>query len=266
MRNQMPLAVFGAALLAVGCSGGVDVEDIPIGADVQLTRDDGALVEGKLADRDEDSVRIDRGSVTKEVLVEKIADVRVVPADAPPPEPPPMAKFREVTIPEGTALTIEMRSTVDTGTSAEGQAVEAVLIDAVVVDGANALPAGSILRGRVAGVQSSGKVKGRANVAIVFDEITARDEAYSVAARFEATAPSTKDDDVKRIGIPAAGGAILGAVLGGGKGAAIGAAIGGGAGTVAALMTDGGEIRLSEGTKLSVPLQAAVDVRVPIEK
>ncbi|HUF47985.1 MAG TPA: hypothetical protein VMM93_09220 [Vicinamibacterales bacterium] len=266
MRRQMQLALFGVTILAVGCSGGVDIADIPLGADVQLTRDDGALVEGTLAERDETTVTIDRGPVTKEVPVAQIADVRVVPADEPAPEPPPMARFREVTLPADTALAIELRSTVDTGTSREGDVVEAVLTDAIVVDQLEALPAGAVVRGRVAAVQSSGKMKGRASVALVFDQVVARDQTYEMSARFEAVAPSTTGDDVKRIGIPAAGGAILGAVMGGGKGAAIGAAIGGGAGTVAALMTDGGEIRLAEGTTLSVPLQAALDVRIPIVK
>ena len=55
--------------------------------------------------------------------------------------------------------------------------------------------------------------------------------------------PATKKDDAIKIGAPAAGGAIIGAIVGGGKGAAIGAAAGGGAGTAVVLSTRGKEIR-----------------------
>jgi hypothetical protein len=67
-----------------------------------------------------------------------------------------------------------------------------------------------------------------------------------------------------KIGIPAAGGALIGAIIGGGKGAAIGATIGGGGGTAAVLMTPGKEIRLSSGTTIAVALDGPVDVRVPV--
>ncbi len=85
-------------------------------------------------------------------------------------------------------------------------------------------------------------------------------------ARLQHTAPSTKGDDAKKIGIPAAGGAILGAILGGKKGAGIGAVIGGGAGTAVVLTTSGREVRLPRGTGLMVALDEAIDVRVPIKR
>jgi hypothetical protein len=266
MFKLLHRTVLGAAILAAGCASAVDVEDIPLGADVQVTRDDGALVEGKLAERDAETVTIERSpaSEPKAVPVAQIADIRVVEADAPPPEPPPMAKFREITVPADTTLALEMRTAVNTGTSSAGDTVTAALVEAVVVDGVEVLPAGSLLSGRVAGVTSSGKVKGRAHVAIEFDQITAYDETYPVAAKFDARAPSTKERDAEKIAIPAVGGAILGAVIGGKKGAAVGAAIGGGAGTAAVLMTAGDEIEIREGATLSLAIGQTVDVKVPI--
>ena len=44
-------------------------------------------------------------------------------------------------------------------------------------------------------------------------------------------APATKKKDALKIGVPAAGGASIGALVGGKKGAGIGALAGGGAGT-----------------------------------
>jgi hypothetical protein len=175
-----------------------------------------------------------------------------------------MAKFREISVPADTTLALEMRTTVNTGTSSAGDTVTAALVEAVVVDGVEVLPAGSLLSGHVVNVTSSGKVKGRAHVAIEFDQITAYDETYPVAAKFDARAPSTKERDAEKIAIPAVGGAILGAVIGGKKGAAVGAAIGGGAGTAAVLMTAGDEIEIREGATLSLAIGQTVDVKVPI--
>jgi len=266
MRTRFVHILMAGAIVAGGCSKVPDVEDIPIGADVQVTRDDGALVEGKLAERDVDTVKIEsrKAAEPKVVPVDEIADIRVVDATEPAPEPPPMATFREVGVPADTSIAIEVRAAVNTGTSKAGDVISATLVEPVVVDGIEALPAGSVVTGHVADATASGKVKGRAHLAIEFDRITAHGESYAIAATFEATAPSTKESDAKKIGIPAVGGAVLGAVIGGKKGAAIGAAIGGGAGTAAVLMTSGGEVELVDGAKLTLPIGRAVDVKVPI--
>jgi hypothetical protein len=74
-------------------------------------------------------------------------------------------------------------------------------------------------------------------------------------------AESTKKDDAVKIGAGAAAGAVIGAITGGGKGAAIGSAIGAGGGTAVVLATDGQEIRLAAGRKLSVSLTNPLTIR-----
>jgi hypothetical protein len=190
----------------------------------------------------------------------------LVEADEPAPPPPPAALFREVTLPEGTALQVELLSAVNSGTSAVGDSVVATLAEPVSIEGAEVLPGGARVTGEVLAVQPAGKVKGRASLALVFTSVDSDGETYPISARFEMVAPATKADDAKKIGIPAAGGAVLGAILGGKKGAAVGAAVGGGAGTAVVVMTPGDEVRLAEGTTLKVTLADAVDVRVPIQR
>ena len=68
----------------------------------------------------------------------------------------------------------------------------------------------------------------------------------------------------KKIAIPAVGGAIVGAIIGGNKGAAIGAAAGGGAGTAVVLTSAGPEVTLAEGTVLSLSAGRLLVVRVPL--
>lgn len=257
---------FAAAAVAVciGCSPGPDLDKVPVGADVQLTREDGGLVEGRLLDRTPERLTVDVGAATKDIARSEIADIRVVEENAPSPPPPPEARFREVTVPAGTVLQIELGSAVNTGSSAVGDSVTATLAEPVLVNGAEVLPGGSRVSGEVLAVQPAGKVKGRASLALVFTSLEIGGETYPISARFEMVAPATKVDDAKKIGIPAAGGAVLGAILGGKKGAAVGAAVGGGAGTAVVVMTPGDEVRLAEGTTLKVSLADAVEVRVPI--
>ncbi len=64
------------------------------------------------------------------------------------------------------------------------------------------------------------------------------------------------------IGAPAAGGAIIGALLGGKQGALVGTAVGGGAGTAVVLSTRGKEVHLAKGSALAVKLVEPITVRV----
>jgi hypothetical protein len=141
------------------------------------------------------------------------------------------------------------------------------LTQAVVVDGTEVLPSGSVVRGEVAAVERAGKVKGRAMLALRFTsvDVEGRDERSSIVARTSLRAPATKQKDAAKIGIPAAGGAILGGIFGGKKGAAIGSAVGGGGGTAVVLTTRGDEIRLARGAALTVSLDQASEVRVPVK-
>ena len=216
-------AIVALGMAACACNQAPTVESVPIGSDVQLTRQDGALVEGKLKARDERDLKVAVGAVTRSIPRTDIVDVRVVDASAKPVELPPAAKFREYTIPEGTTLTLAVASTVDTAANRAEDPIEAALTQPVSIAGVEVLPVGARVRGVVTSIDAAGKVKGRARVAMEFRDVSAHGETYPLTARFAMTAPDTKKEDVQKIGVPAAGGAVLGAILGGKKGAAIGA-------------------------------------------
>ena len=109
-----------------------------------------------------------------------------------------------------------------------------------------------------------GKVKGRGRVAVRFTRIDpAGRDAYAIRTRpWVAVAPATKKKDALTIGIPAAGGAAVGALIDGKKGAGIGAAIGGGAGTATVLTTRGKDVRIGRGAIISVRLSEPLTVEV----
>ena len=253
--------------VAAGCGGGVDLESIPLGTEVAVTREDGGVVRGTLATRDPKTVTVDVGRTVRSVRRDEVADVQLVDGKA-PVVLPPAARFREHTLPEGTRLAVRLETGVDSESSQVEDAVTATLIDALIVDGAAILPAGSTIEGEVTAVQAAGKVKGRGSVSLRFRTLTAvgHDGRYAIAAGATRVAAGTKREDAAKIGIPAAGGAVIGAIIGGKKGAAIGGAIGGGAGTAVVLSTTGDEAWLPAGTVLSLTLDQPVEIRVPINR
>ena len=267
MMKCLPTFALALLIAGVGCANRVDLEEVPVGTEVEVTRQDGGVVRGTLAARDDKTVTVKVGSTGRSVPRDQIADVQLVD-ETTPVALPAIAKFREFTLPEGTKLAVRLDSAVGSDSSRVEDPIEATLTDGVVVDGTEVLPAGSLVRGEVAAVQAAGKVKGRASLALRFGSVSVagRDERYPIAARVDLMAPATKGEDALKIGIPAAGGAIVGGVIGGKKGAAIGTAIGGGAGTAVVLSTSGEEIRMPRGTVLSLRLDQAVDVRVPIAR
>ena len=261
-RVTMVVALAGT----FACSTKPDVEKVPVGADVQLTRQDGGVVEGRLAEKNATEVKVASGpsrTTVKTVPREEIADVKVVEPDKPAPLPA-IAKFREYTVPEGTALTLALTSGASSETSQVEDPVEARLAKPVSVDGVEVIPAGSKVHGNVTSVQRTGKVKGRAMLALRFTTLVAEGDDHSISAPWSAEAKSTTKSDAKKIGIGAGAGAVIGGIIGGGKGAATGAAIGGGAGTAMVLTSAGEPIELRPGAEIVVHVADPFEVRVPV--
>jgi hypothetical protein len=173
--------------------------------------------------------------------------------------------IREATLPAGTTLRVVLDTGVGSDTSRTEEAVQGHLSSPVVVHGDTVLAEGTRVGGVVTSAERSGKVKGRAHIAVRFDTITPRgdDERYRIrTATVQRTAASTKKKDAVKVGGGAAGGAIIGAIVGGKKGAAIGTAVGGGAGTAAVLATRGDEVHLPKGSALTLRLSEPVTIRI----
>ena len=170
---------------------------------------------------------------------------------------------RRVTIPAGTVLRLRVDRGFGSDISRVEDPVSATLARAVVIDGRTILPTGSAAAGYVSEVVRPGKVKGRGRVAVRFTRIDPGPgvEPYRMETRsWVAVAPATKKKDALTIGVPAAGGAVVGALVGGKKGAGIGAAAGGGAGTAVVLTTRGKDVRVGRGAVLSVRLTSPLTV------
>ncbi|HVF30497.1 MAG TPA: hypothetical protein VNA22_05980 [Pyrinomonadaceae bacterium] len=129
---------------------------------------------------------------------------------------------------------------------------------------------GAVIEGRVAQIDNSGRLSGRANISMEFDTIRMRDgRSYRFAGIIDSvrtvsgenvsvTNEGTVRDGnqtrrtVTRAGVGAALGALIGAIAGGGSGAAVGAAVGAGAGAGTVLIQGRNNVELEQGTEFSI--------------
>ena len=285
-----------AAILAGACAKESASLEIKPGNTVSVEKKDGVVVVGRLVEVKPEHVTVDTSTGRREIARSDIstfrADASAVSTPAQPagtalaaersgssaaPMPAPSSaapaseaaapEYREVTLPAGTVLPVELTTAVASDTSHVEDAVRGTLRRAVTVGGVQALPAGTAVTGVVTAAERSARVKGRARVAFRFTAIDPPGDAQRMSMRTDTVsrmAQATKKQDAYKIGGGAAGGAIVGGILGGGDGAAKGAAIGGAAGTGVVLSTRGKEIRLAPGTPVSVRLAAPLTVRVRV--
>lgn len=190
------------------------------------------------------------------------AATRALEADRPAADAP-SPRTREVVIPAGTTLRVKLSSEVASDSSRVEDVVRGTLDAPISVGGQVVVPPGASVRGSVLSAQRSGKVKGRASIALRFDWLSAHGEDYDMRTnRISRQAPATKRRDAAKIGIGAGVGAAVGAIAGGGKSAAIGSAVGAGAGTGAVLATRGDEVRLVAGTVVTTKVREPIRVVV----
>jgi hypothetical protein len=232
--NKAFLSTIMAGVLAtvsVACSREPDVEQVPVGTEVQLTRKDGGVVAGKLEAKDAEQVKVDTGRVTRTVARKEVADVKVVEPGK-PVVLPAIAKFREFTVPAGTTLHLTVKTTVSSDTNNEGEPIEANadLSGRRGRCGSVAGRFGGPRRDleRDAGGQSEGRGEPGSSLHV---RLGARRALSDLARRGRLKPRAPRARTPRRSASAPVIGAAIGAIAGGGKGAATGAAIGGGAGT-----------------------------------
>jgi hypothetical protein len=172
---------------------------------------------------------------------------------------------RAVTLPAGTQLPIVLDTPVASNTSRVEQSIVGHVSRNVAVNGIVVVPAGSEVLGAVTSARRSGRMKGRAYIGIRFMTLVPKGSAerYRIqTAAIGRLGPGRTKANAIKIGAPAAGGALIGALVGGKKGALIGTGVGAGAGTAVAATTRGEEVGIARGTALMLRLASPVAVRV----
>jgi hypothetical protein len=167
----------------------------------------------------------------------------------------------KLTIPSGTVLNVLLIDALATDTNSGGDVFLTSLAEPLIVQSRTLLPKGTKVRGRVLGVEDSGRVKGVASIRLALTDIMQGDRSIPITTdTFTAMADSTTTRDAGIIAGAAGVGAVIGAIAGGKKGAGIGAVSGGGAGTGVVLGTKGKEIRYPSETRLSFTLAHSVQM------
>jgi hypothetical protein len=173
-------------------------------------------------------------------------------------------------VPNGTIITGNLENTIDTKVSQNNDRFKLTVQSPLDFRGA-------VIEGYISGVGRSGRVSGSSNITFNFETITLRDgrkydfagylqgikdqNGKTVKVDTEGTAKGTSQtrETVKRGGIGAGVGAIIGAIAGGGTGAAIGAVIGGGAGAGSVIVQGRDDVQLMPGSTITI--QASSPVR-----
>jgi hypothetical protein len=184
-------------------------------------------------------------------------------APPPPPEPPPRT-FEELVVSADSVLGLRIDSTVSSEVARVEDPVEARVTRDVRVGNDVAVPSGTRVLGSVVQVERGGKMKTKARIGIRFHTLVMADGTRltmsTEAVYREGKSPG--QESAAKVGAAAVGGAILGAIIGGGKGAAIGGSIGAAGGSAAVMAGDRNPAVLASGTAVTVRLRQPVTVTV----
>ena len=180
------------------------------------------------------------------------------------------------TVSTGTIIRVRMSNTITSKTARVGDTFTTTVTEPVYsTNGAVVIPVGSTVTGRVDSAKPAGKKGNPGEIDAHFISVrlpNGRSRAINgsltdlsegkTSSDNEGTASAKKMGNrrIIFIGGGAAGGAILGAAIGGGKGAAIGAILGGAGGFLGDRLTKGPEAEVKSGTEFGVYLNQAVSM------
>ncbi len=187
------------------------------------------------------------------------APAQHAPAPALPLAPP---KPKMVTVPAGEVLTLALDTPLDSGTARVGDTYSATIVEPVVVNNIVAIPEGATVRGSVTHVKAAKRGAGQAELGLSFDTLSLPGGYRTkIAGSFQEMSESKKRRNAAIIGGSAAGGALLGRILGKDtKGAVIGGVVAGGIGTAVVMANEGEQVKVPAGTPFEIKLEQPVAV------
>ena len=159
------------------------------------------------------------------------------------------------TIPSGSSLLVRLIDSIDSETDTVGQSFTARLEEPLMVESIEVAPRGSEIRGRIAEVQSAGRVRGAAELQLELSQIVVNGIPYALTtAEYSEVGEARGEETAARVGTGAGLGALIGLIAGGGKGAAIGAGVGAGAAGAVQVLTKGERLNIPAETLLGFTL------------
>src|SRR5215470_12338929 len=165
-------------------------------------------------------------------------------------------------IPSGSELRIRLNNTLSSKDARVGDRFTAAIVNPSKYEDAK-------VTGHIRSIRHSGRVQGRTSMTLSFDTIRLADgrsgpfraevlriydsdSGEKVDEEGRVQSGSRGNQTLKRSGIGAAAGAVIGGIAGGGKGAAIGLIVGGAGGAGSLAIKGSKELRLESGTEMLV--------------
>jgi hypothetical protein len=176
---------------------------------------------------------------------------------------PHRSKLESLTVPEDTPIPVTLEQGLASDQNRPGDHFEATVSQPVLIDGKTVIPQGAYVEGLVVDAHHAGRIAGRARLQLALETVTVDGKNYDVRTWSRWSAGGNhKKRNFTLIGGGTAGGALIGAIAGGGKGALIGGPVGAGAGTAVAFFTGKKDIHLRPETPLTFKLREPVTISV----
>jgi hypothetical protein len=158
-------------------------------------------------------------------------------------------------------LNVLLSEAIEVDAAKTGQSFKALLDDPVMIGGKVVLPRGAPFVLQAAKVEQAGKFKGSDNIVLKANSFSLGGRKYDiVTTQVESKSGGEGKKTTRKVAGGAGLGAVIGGIAGGGTGAAIGAVAGGATGAVVASQGTA-SLKLPAETRLQFTLNAAVTVQ-----
>ncbi len=187
----------------------------------------------------------------------------------------------EISLVEGTRISIQLNDYLSTKTNNEGDTFTAVVVVPVYQGDRLVIPKGSVVTGSVSRILRPGRFRGKAVMNLLFQSVripgrgqlpivaslTSVDPAGNGGVHSEGTivGEGSTRKDTGRVIKPGLAGAGIGAIAGGGRGAAMGAGIGAAVGLATVFATRGNDLEVRRGSRMDITLERPLAVPIDTE-